>query len=172
VLRLLTLADADVFERARVRAAADTTSDTIFAMRHEEGMAFEAYVQRLDDDRRGISLPDGFVPSTLLFAFAGGEIVGRVSIRHTLNDFLRTVGGHIGYMVIADSRRRGHGTTILREALVHARALGITDALLTCDEDNVASRRMIEHAGGRYEGTGTSADGSLRKRRYFIATQA
>lgn len=32
-----------------------------------------------------------------------------------------------------------------------AHGLGIDPALLTCDHDNAISRRVIEHAGGRFE---------------------
>ena len=38
---------------------------------------------------------------------------------------------------------------MLAAALPIAQALGIDEALLTCDETNVASRRVIEANGGR-----------------------
>jgi predicted acetyltransferase len=37
---------------------------------------------------------------------------------------------------------------MLRAALPVARALGIDRALITCDADNVGSRKVIEHNGG------------------------
>jgi predicted acetyltransferase len=46
------------------------------------------------------------------------------------------------------SRRRGHATAMLRQALPIARGLGIDRALVTCDVDNVASRKVIERNGG------------------------
>ncbi|WP_369250275.1 GNAT family N-acetyltransferase [Streptomyces sp. R41] len=48
------------------------------------------------------------------------------------------------------ARRRGHATAILAAALPIARSLGITQALLTVDETNIASRRVIEANGSRF----------------------
>jgi predicted acetyltransferase len=110
---------------------------------------FAAYVrwlldQALEDSPR----PAGYVPSTTLWLVDDDEYLGRVAIRHRLTDSLRLAGGHIGYDVRPSARRRGYATTMLRDALPVARGLGITTALLTCEIDNVTSRRVIERAGG------------------------
>jgi predicted acetyltransferase len=76
---------------------------------------------------------------------------GRVAVRHCLNDWLLQVAGHIGYDVRSSAHRNGHATKMLAEALPVARRLGITSALVTCDLDNVASRRVIERNGGVFE---------------------
>jgi predicted acetyltransferase len=76
------------------------------------------------------------------------EYLARIAIRHRLTDRLRQAGGHIGYDVRPSARRRGYATMMLREALPIARGLGVTAALLTCDIDNVASRKVIERVGG------------------------
>jgi predicted acetyltransferase len=65
-----------------------------------------------------------------------------------LNDALKDVGGHIGYDVRPSARRQGHATAMLAAALPIAAGLGIDPALITCDVDNRASRRVIERAGG------------------------
>lgn len=101
-------------------------------------------MKRLNDDRGGLNLPTGYVPSTFLFAFVAGDIVGRTSIRHELNEFLRNVGGHIGYSVVPEYRRKGFATEILRQSLLIAKSLGIDRILVTCDENNVGSMRTIE----------------------------
>ena len=46
------------------------------------------------------------------------------------------------------ARRRGHATAMLQSALPVAHGLGIDPALVTCDLTNLASRRVIEAAGG------------------------
>jgi predicted acetyltransferase len=96
-------------------------------------------------------------------AQVGADLVGRVSIRHELNVFLTEIGGHIGFGVRPARRRRGYAGEILGQALVIARALGVDAALVTCDEDNVVSARVIEGAGGVFE------DIRARTRRYWIA---
>jgi predicted acetyltransferase len=68
-------------------------------------------------------------------------------------------GGHIGYDIRPSRRHEGLGTRMLRMVLPFAKSIGIDPAMLTCDVNNVGSRRMIEACGGRiecefeYEGT-------------------
>lgn len=110
--------------------------------------SFAAVLQRIADDRAGIDLKPGFVAATDLWLVDGAEYIGRVSIRHELTEQLRVIGGHIGYAIRPSRRREGHGTRILQLALPHARALRIDPALATCDVTNIASKKIIERAGG------------------------
>ena len=89
---------------------------------YKEGMRFSRYLEVLAEQEKGVNLPPNHVPTTFLFAFVGPRIVGRVSIRHSLNAFLERVGGHIGYVVLQEFRRRGYATTILRLSVQIARA--------------------------------------------------
>jgi len=132
-------------------------------------MPFRRYLEVLAEQERGLNLPPNHVPSTFLFAFVGRRIIGRVSIRHSLNPFLERVGGHIGYVVVPEFRRRGFATGILRLSLQIARAkLGIRRVLVTCDEDNIGSVRTIEKNGGILENIVSGQDLEQPKRRYWI----
>jgi predicted acetyltransferase len=132
-------------------------------------MPFDRYIETLENYERGVGLPTGYVPTTFLFAFVSGRIVGRTSIRHTLNEFLHRVGGHIGYAVVPECRRRGYATEILRLSIGIARdRLGIGRALLTCDDDNIGSIKTIEKNGGVLENVITGPDLERPKRRYWI----
>jgi predicted acetyltransferase len=138
---------------------------------YEEGMPFRRYLEVLVEQQRGINLPPNHVPSSFLFAYVESRIVGRVSIRHSLNEFLRAVGGHIGYVVVPEFRRRGYATKMLAHALQIARdELGICRALVTCDDDNIGSIRTIEKNGGRLENVVSESDLDKPKRRYWIET--
>jgi predicted acetyltransferase len=113
---------------------------------------FEEYVrwlraQALESSPR----PEGYVPSTTLWWVDGSEYLGRIAIRHRLTPGLREVGGHIGYDVRPSARRQGHATAMLRAALPLALQLNINPALLTCDTDNLGSRKAIERNGGVLE---------------------
>ncbi|HET7080157.1 MAG TPA: GNAT family N-acetyltransferase [Chloroflexia bacterium] len=110
----------------------------------------------------------GRMPEMIYWLIDDGEYIGRVSIRHAVNDWVRTIGGHIGYEIRPSRRRRGYGTLILRLALPHAREMGITRVLITCDEDNIGSKKIIEANGGRFESAVTAPGQRSRKLRYWI----
>jgi predicted acetyltransferase len=133
-------------------------------------MPFARYIEVLEEQERGIGLPSPHhVPSTFLIAFHGDRVVARTSLRHHLNERLERVGGHIGYVVVPEFRRRGYATEILRQSLRLAKVrLGLAQALVTCDEGNVASRRVIEKSGGVLENVVTGPDHTVPKRRYWI----
>lgn len=134
-------------------------------------MSFRRYLEVLAEQECGANLQADQVPSTFLFAFAGTRIVGRVSIRHSLNPYFERFGGHIGYVVVPEYRRQGYATAILRQSLQIAREkLGLTRVLVTCDDDNVGSIKVIVQNGGVLEDIVTGPDGDNLKRRYWIAT--
>ncbi len=119
--------------------------------------------------REAASVVDNIVPSTVYLAkrVSDNKLIGMVDIRHSLNDYLRAAGGHIGYSVHPEFRRQGYGTEILELALEKCRELGIDPVLVTCDRDNTASSRVILANGGVLENE-TIDGGGVIKRRYWI----
>jgi predicted acetyltransferase len=127
--------------------------------------AFERFVAAIVADRlEATPRPEGFVPSTELWWVDGDVFLGRIAVRHRLTPMLFELGGHIGYDVRPTARRRGHATEMLRQALPVAHGLGIDPALITCDDDNVGSRTVIERNGGIFE------DQRGKKLRYWVPT--
>lgn len=100
------------------------------------------------DMKPGRGLPPGRVPMTTYWLYDGRKPVAMSKLRHRLNESLLRVGGHIGYCVRPTERRKGYGTRLLALTLVAAREVGIAPVLLTCHEDNVASRLIIERNNG------------------------
>ncbi|MCA9883578.1 MAG: GNAT family N-acetyltransferase [Anaerolineaceae bacterium] len=126
---------------------------------------FESYVENvllMETDP-----PAGFVPQTTYWMIADDQYVGRTSIRHHLNASLETFGGHIGYEVRPSMRRMGYGTLMCRLVIVEARKLGIDRILITCDDDNIGSQKIIEANGGILQDKVDNGRPALT-RRYWI----
>ncbi|MFJ9411143.1 GNAT family N-acetyltransferase [Streptomyces sp. NPDC101393] len=126
---------------------------------------YTAWLRSMTDEE--VFGPLGYVPCDNLWYVEGDTYLGRLGLRHRLNDFLYEYGGHIGYDVRPTARRRGHATAMLRAALLYAhREVGIDPVLVTCDDTNTASRRVIEACGGVFE------DQREVKLRYWIHAAA
>ena len=167
VLRLLRPDDEAVVRQAHAEFAGE---DFTFALFLDEESSFEAWLDRLGHQARGVVDRPRHVPAEFLLAEVDGQVVGRVSIRHELNDWLRHQGGHVGYGVRPAFRRRGYASAILRLSLERLAALGVTDALVTCADANEPSVAVIEAAGGTLEDVVTADDGVLM-RRYWVPTR-
>lgn len=109
---------------------------------------------------------EGRVHCTYWWITEGDSYLGAISLRHELNDFLLRAGGHVGYGIRPSARGRGLASWALRSVLPHARALGLDKVLVTCDDSNLASARVIEKAGGVLEDTRDTELGHTR--RYWI----
>lgn len=90
--------------------------------------------------------------------------IGEITIRHRLNEALLIRGGHIGYVVRCSQWGKGYGTLMLKLALIKARNMGLKRVLITCDEKNIASARVMEKNSCIYTDTVTCEDGSRSKR--------
>lgn len=130
----------------------------------------DTLLQRFEDYRNGVNLPDGYVPATTFWLVDGDELIGACGIRHRLNDFLEQFGGHIGYAIRPSKWRQGYGTLQLKLALQEAGKLGIERVLITCDDQNIGSARVIEKNGGVHQDTiDREVEGKTRQvRRYWI----
>ena len=109
------------------------------------------------EQRRGVSVRWD-VPSTVFWYVAGEHYLGTLVIRHELTPELNDTGGNIGYHVVAPWRRQGHATRMLAAGLVECRRLGLERVLLTCDPDNIGSRKAILANGGVPDGNTAGED--------------
>ncbi|MCB5906739.1 GNAT family N-acetyltransferase [Streptomyces pinistramenti] len=141
-----------------IRAYADRWHDpAVFA-------EYAAWLRSMTEEKTAVAL--GYVPCDNLWYVEGDTYLGRLGLRHRLNDFLCEYGGHIGYDVRPTARRRGHATAMLRAALPWARTRGLDQVLVTCDAANEPSRKVIEACGGAFD------DRRGAKLRYWVPTGA
>jgi len=131
-----------------------------------QDLDFETYLQNVVNTRNGKNLSPDRVRARFLVACVGDEIVGRISIRFSLNEWLSKFGGHIGYAVRPSFRRKGFASEILRLGLVVAKRSQLERVLITCLDENKGSIRVIEKNGGVLESK--VVDQGKLLRRYWI----
>ena len=122
---------------------------------------FEELKKRSCED----TVPKGLVPSSTYLGIREKDnyIVGMIDIRHYLNEYLTQVGGHIGYGVRKTERNKGYAKQMLKLALEKCKELKIKKVLITCDEDNIASEKVILSANAKLENI-RNVDGENKKR--------
>ena len=122
---------------------------------------FEELKKRSCED----TVPKGLVPSSTYLGVREKDnyIVGMIDIRHYLNEYLTQVGGHIGYGVRKTERSKGYAKQMLKLALEKCKELKIKKVLITCDEDNIASEKVILSVNAKLEDI-RNVDGENKKR--------
>ncbi len=120
---------------------------------------------KIQDYRLGNNLKPGRVRSDSYWLVDDEQkfLIGEIRLRHTLNESLRLRGGHIGYAVRASCWNQGYGTKMLSLVLEIAKEKGLTKVLCTCNDDNPASARVMEHNGFTLEDK-VEVDGVLIRR--------
>lgn len=113
--------------------------------------------------------PADRVPSTTFLAVRGCDykVVGIITLRYPGDDLsVIQIGGHIGYSVRPSERQKGYATEMLRLSLKKYQSRKISQILLTCYRNNIASERTILACGGMFEDE-IEDDGEILKR-YWI----
>ena len=128
-------------------------------------------VQKFIDSRDQSKLPENYVPSYGYFAVDDDKFIGVINIRIRLTDHLLKYGGHIGYGVNPKYWKMGYGKEMLKLALQNFGNLIEEDKILiTCDDDNIGSYKIIEANGGILENKVENEESGEKflTRRYWI----
>lgn len=133
----------------------------------------EEYFKNIENNRSGIGLKEGYVPSTTLWLIKNGNYIGSFDIRHYLTDNLLNVGGHIAYQIIPSQRKKGYVQIGLKLVLKYCKEkLHIDKVLLTCKFENEASYKamtsVMKERGG-FEDT-PYIDNQIKEHRIWINT--
>ena len=127
--------------------------------------SIEDWLEELKKRSSEATVPEGLVPSSTYLGVREKDnyIVGMIDIRHYLNEYLTQVGGNIGYSVRKTERNKGYAKRMLKLALEKCRDLKMKKVLITCDEDNIASEKVILSANAKFEDI-RCIDGENKKR--------
>lgn len=77
------------------------------------------------------------------------EKVGAITLRLGNNTLIDLYAGHIGYTVIPEHRGHGYAEKACRLVQEVALEHGFQDVYITCDPDNIPSKRTIEKLGAK-----------------------
>lgn len=166
VIRQLTPADESAFfEGMKLWSEKDLGW---YTFSWKPGMPYQEMLTILEDECAGRNLAPGRVAHTMLYAFLDGKIIGRVSIRHELNDFLLRRGGHIGYSVAETYRRKGFATELMKAGMSYCKTLGLSKILVTCDDANEPSWKIIEKFNATLENKFIDEAENKTIRRYWV----
>lgn len=128
------------------------------------------YISECEKYTASETLPDGFVIATQFFYVrkADNRLVGMIQVRHYFSDYLSKYGGHIGYSIRPNERRKGYATAMLNAVLPYCREIGLDKILITCMDGNIGSEKTILHNGGIYESTVWESDKKCSLKRFWI----
>ncbi len=116
------------------------------------GKTFEAYLEYLKLNEQNMVDPVNRVPETLyVMVDEDHRIVGALSLRHYLNQRLFELRGHIGYGIAPSFRRNGLGSLMLQMSFEYCKKYQIDKVLITCDQSNIGSAKVITNNGGILE---------------------
>ncbi len=79
------------------------------------------------------------------------RVVGMINYRSTNDEKLADYAGEIGFSVRPFERNKGYAKAMLKSCIKKCSEHGIRSAVLTCNKDNIASKKTIIACGGIFE---------------------
>jgi predicted acetyltransferase/tRNA A22 N-methylase len=118
-----------------------------------DSLPFDLWIRQTLDNASPETVQPNWVAASTFFAVRRKDerVVGMLDVRHRLNGFLQQYGGHIGYGVRPSERKKGYASEMLRLGLKYCCHLGINRVMVSCYQDNEASKKVILKCGGVLE---------------------
>ncbi|MGD1889491.1 MAG: GNAT family N-acetyltransferase [Cyclobacteriaceae bacterium] len=131
-------------------------------------LTVDQYIKLTEKHAQKKDLPQGWVPYATFWLVDEDEFIGELHFRYVLTNYLRNYGGHIGYTIRPSMRNKGYGKQLLALALPKIQELGYSKVLVTCDETNIASKKIIEANGGAFHQANAQGKNMPQKLLYWI----
>lgn len=131
--------------------------------------SFEEFYNNLETNKHIDKIYPNFAnQTTYVLIDENGHIYGMANLRHELKGKLFEIGGHVGYAIRPSERGKGYGTIQLGLLLQKMNEMGIENALITCRENNIGSKRTMEKFIGRSDTLVPSMYEGIMEYRYWI----
>ena len=105
------------------------------------------YLQTLIQNAKGEELSDGLPRTSTYFCVDNNEIIGAIRYRHDTNEYVERVIRHVGYETKPTARCKGVAQLMLNWMQENILS---TSIIVTCEINNVASKKVIERCNGKY----------------------
>lgn len=96
------------------------------------------------------------------------KVIGFFQAHNIPDESMERYTGHVGYSVRPSERKKGYATKLLAKAKDFLSTFGLTEIVVSCEEDNEASRKTILANGGEYLETVLFPKDNVRLERYKI----
>lgn len=134
--------------------------------------SFEEYYNNLETNKHIDEInPNWANQTTYVLADENNHIYGLANLRHELKGKLIEIGGHVGYGIRPSERKKGYATIQLGMLLEKINELGIEQALITCRENNIGSKKTMEKFIGHSDTLVPSMHEGIMEYRYWIDVQ-
>ena len=119
----------------------------------KDNETFSEMITRLKNRRIGKNIAKRDVPATIYWIIEDDKIVGTIDMRHKLNEDYLLKFGHVAYYIKKEERNKNYATIALNLIIKKYKKTNINKILITCLEDNEASKKVILKNNGVFEQT-------------------
>lgn len=111
---------------------------------------FFSFLKEVENKKSGIG--NNGIKEIFYFAIEDDKIVGHASIRLNpeIDSDTYKFSGHIMYGVIPSKRKLGYGSKICKLLIEKMVAMGYEEIIITCNNDNIGSKKIIANNGGKF----------------------
>ena len=109
------------------------------------GLSYEEFLIKCNEYVKDETIINSNINSTTkrFILCEKNKLIGEVGIRTTLNDFWLNKGSQVYYKIRKSEREKGYGNIILELALSEIKKLGYDKIRINCDDNNIASKKII-----------------------------
>ena len=111
---------------------------------------FDNFLKEVEEKKEGIG--NSGIKEIFFWFMEGNDIIGSGSIRLNpeIDEYTEKVCGHLFYQIIPSKRGKGYGSILCHLLLEKMYELGFKEAVISCFDTNIGSRKIIENNGGEF----------------------